>query len=286
MLANLLALAGSAGLRPRLLTGFADAELDRLLGIDGRLEATLAVLAVGQNEPGGGTAFEPIALEVAPLSRAEVRYPIAEQVHTASRLRNEDEVSRYRAGLPPRPTMPVAPPVSGEPLEPVLQRRRSVRDFAFDPLPSSELSDLLARALGPIPADIGRLVRAVVVANAVEGLEPGVHDFEPPARFDLVRSGDLRRLAGYLVLEQYLGARAAAVVFLMADLDRTLAALGNRGYRAAQLEAGIVAGRLQVGAFALGWGATCSTFYDDDVTREVAPDRGDSPMLCVALGRR
>src|SRR5919201_1914428 len=50
----------------------------------------------------------------------------------------------------------------------------------------------------------------------------------------------------------------------MADLDRALDALGNRGYRAAQLEAGIVAGRLQVGAFALGWGATASTFYDDD----------------------
>jgi hypothetical protein len=162
----------------------------------------------------------------------------------------------------------------------------SVRDFARDPVPRERIVDLIGRALGPVPGDVGRLVRVALIANAVEGLEPGVHDFETPDRLELVRTGELRGLAGYLVLEQALGARAAAVLFLMADLDRVLAVLGNRGYRAAQLEAGIVAGRIQVGAFALGWGATCSTFYDDDVARAVAPERGDSPLLCVALGRR
>ncbi|HWQ22544.1 MAG TPA: SagB/ThcOx family dehydrogenase [Gaiellaceae bacterium] len=288
MLANLLALAEAAGLRPRLLTGFVDEELDRLLGIDGRFEATLALLALGECEPAPPPALEPLALEVAPLSRQEVRYPLAEELHAASRLRDAAEVERYRAGLPPQEGDAPAP-VLAEPLEPVLRRRVSIRDFALEPVPHDELVDLLARALGPIPADVGRLVRAVVLANAVEGLESGVYDFEPPDRLELVRAEEPRRLrglAGYLVLEQYLGARAAAVLFLMADLERALGALGNRGYRAAQLEAGIVAGRLQVGAVALGWGATCSTFYDDDVTRAVAPRRGDSPMLCVALGRR
>jgi SagB-type dehydrogenase family enzyme len=284
LIANLLALAEAAGMRPRLLTGFVDEELDRVLGLDGRFEATLALLALGEDAPPRAPAPAPLELGVAPLSRAEVRYHLAEELHAASRLHDAGEVERYRGGLPPGEEGPA--PVLAEPLEPVLRRRVSVRDFALEPIPRGELLDLLARALGPIPADVGRLVRVALVVNAVEGIEPGVYDFEPPAGLELVRAGELRRLAGYLVLEQYLGARAAAIAFLMADLDAALDALGNRGYRAAQLEAGVVAGRLQFGAFGLGLGATCSTFYDDDVTRAVAPKRGDSPMLCVALGRR
>jgi SagB-type dehydrogenase family enzyme len=287
MLANLLALAEAAGMRPRLLTGFVDDDVDRVLGIDGRYEAGLGILALGESETAPSPRVDPLGLEVAPLSPAELRYHLAEELHAAGRLYDSGEVERYRAGLPPEGGA-AAPPLA-EPLEPVLRRRVSVRDFALDPVPRDELLDLLARALGQIPADVGRLVRIALVANAVEGVAPGIYDFEPPAGPELVRAAradELRRLAGYLVLEQYLGARAAAVAFLLADLEAALSTLGNRGYRAAQLEAGIVAGRLQVAAFGLGWGATCSTFYDDDVTRAVAPQRGDSPLLCVALGRR
>ena len=57
-----------------------------------------------------------------------------------------------------------------------------------------------------------------------------------------------------------------------------LGGLGARGYRAAQLEAGIVAGRLALNAFALGGGATGLTFYDGLVSRyfrsEAAPLSG------------
>jgi SagB-type dehydrogenase family enzyme len=286
MLANLLALASSAGLGPRLLTGFVDTELDRLLGIEGRHEATLAVMTLGEDEPPRLESLAPLTSEVAPLSRAEVRYLLAEELHAASRLGDDEEVRKYRAELSQHPASAPPPPADGDPLEPVLRRRVSVRDFGPAPLPREALVDLIGRALGPIPADVGPIVRVALIANAVDGVEPGVHDFEPPDRLEVVHAGELRGLAGYLVLEQWLGARAAAVLFLMADLDRVLAALGNRGYRAAHLEAGIVAGRLQVGAFALGWGATCSTFYDDDVTRAVAPERGDSPLLCVAIGHR
>jgi hypothetical protein len=56
-------------------------------------------------------------------------------------------------------------------------------------------------------------------------------------------------------------------------------------YRAAQLEAGIRVGRVYLGAFARGLGATASTFYDDDVT-SFAPEERLSPMLCAAVGRR
>jgi len=50
--------------------------------------------------------------------------------------------------------------------------------------------------------------------------------------------------------------------------------------------AGIRIGRVYLGAFARGLGATASTFYDDEVTAFLAPEEGLSTMLCAAVGRR
>ena len=73
---------------------------------------------------------------------------------------------------------------------------------------------------------------------------------------------------------------AAVNVFQVGDLDAIVERLGDRGYRWAQLEAGIRAGRLQIGAFMRGWGAAASTFYDDEVSRLLETARG-----AVAHGR-
>jgi nitroreductase len=79
--------------------------------------------------------------------------------------------------------------------------------------------------------------------------------------------------------------RSGAVnIFQLANLDTVRHLLGERGYRWAQLEAGIRAGRLQVGAYVRGWGAAASTFYDDDVSRFLGTE--DAPMLMVAIGAR
>jgi len=58
--------------------------------------------------------------------------------------------------------------------------------------------------------------------------------------------------------------------------------LGDRGYRAVQLEAGLRAGRIYLAAYAHCLGATGLTFYDEDVSTFLA--HGLSPMLSVAVG--
>jgi nitroreductase len=91
--------------------------------------------------------------------------------------------------------------------------------------------------------------------------------------------------AGHLCFEQALGADASAVVFFMADLERVFRRFGNRGYRAAQLEAGILGGKMYLCAHSLGLGASGLTFYDDDVTDFFSPhSEGKGPMFVVALG--
>ena len=61
--------------------------------------------------------------------------------------------------------------------------------------------------------------------------------------------------------------------------------LGNRGYRAAQLEGGITGGRMYLAAYAQRFGATGLTFFDDEVTEFFSPHAaGKSVMFLVALG--
>jgi nitroreductase len=74
-------------------------------------------------------------------------------------------------------------------------------------------------------------------------------------------------------------------VFFLADLKAIFERYGNRGYRAAQIEAGIIGGRLYLAAYAQKIGATGLTFYDDDVTAFFSPHAaGKSAMFLVAAG--
>jgi Nitroreductase family len=71
---------------------------------------------------------------------------------------------------------------------------------------------------------------------------------------------------------QALAGDSAFTVYHCAELDAVLTALGPRGYRAAQMEAGIVAGRLNLAAFALGLGASSLTFIDSEVRSRFGGD--------------
>jgi nitroreductase len=208
-----------------------------------------------------------------------IDYPDADALHRASKLESAEEVERCRGNGDWQSARLDIP-------DEVFRRRGSIRDFSPEPIAQIELAAILAGAMGSIPLDVPPAIEFRLIINAAEGLEPGAYRFEPPDVFELLRAGDFRRQAGYLVLEQFLGALAAATMFAMADLDEVLRRHGNRGYRAVQLEAGIRVGRAYLGAFARGLGATASTFYDDDVTAFLASDERLSPMLAVAVGRR
>ena len=102
-----------------------------------------------------------------------------------------------------------------------------------------------------------------------------------------MRAGEFRREAGFLALGQDLAADAAANVYSMLDLADVVDRLGNRGYRAAQLEGGIMGGRMYLAAYAQGFGATGLTFFDDHVTEFFSPHAaGKSVMFLTALGHK
>jgi SagB-type dehydrogenase family enzyme len=148
---------------------------------------------------------------------------------------------------------------------------------------SAATTDLPADFLGPKRAS---LLDLYLIVNAVDGLDPGTYYCHREKRaLECLAPGAFRAQAGRLGLDQALPADAAVNVYALCALDPILAAFGNRGYRAAQMEGGILGGRLYLSAYALGLGATGLTFYDDEVIEFFSPHAsGKDVMFLTAIG--
>jgi len=306
LLANLLAVATALGLPAKVVCGFVDAGVNRLLDVDPRREVAFSLVALGHAAdlpPQSPAEIPPLSLETVPLSRREVDYPLMREMHAASSLQSGEEVGKWRGGAPvinfPPPAGALArlqpwsdAEMPRDPVEQVILRRGSSRQFARAQISLAQLSTLLDRATRGVPADFleppgAQLNELYLIVHAVEGLDPGAYVFHRQrAALECLKPGNFRAEAGYLGLEQQLPADAAVDIFFLADLRAILQRFGNRGYRAVQLEAGILGGKLYLGAYAQRLGATGLTFFDDDVVRFFSPHaEGKSAIFLVALGR-
>jgi SagB-type dehydrogenase family enzyme len=291
--ANLLAISAALGLPSRLVCGFVDEEINRLLDVDARREVALSLLAVGRNqtEAPAPPPAPRLRLDTVPYSRHEVDYPAMRAMHEASSLATPEEVIAWRDASGATQTLPLDPLSDGampsDTIEEVVLRRGSSRRFTGAPIQRAELSTILDRATRGIPADFPPLNDIYLIVNAVEDLEPGAYFFDVARRrLEVLALGDFRSRAAHLALDQQLAGDSSAAVFFLADLERCLGRLGNRGYRAAQLEAGILGGKIYLAAYSLRLGATGLTFYDDEVVSFFSPhSAGKSAIFLTAVGR-
>ncbi|MBA3360224.1 MAG: SagB family peptide dehydrogenase [Acidimicrobiia bacterium] len=295
MLANLVAAADAHGLGVRILSGFADETVSRLVGIDGVEEVPLAVVTLGYEsgdvEPGPISNRDPapLSVNVAPVAPRPMRLPLLVEAQAESTL-TADDVTRWRqAAIAVSSEMPahIDPPPSGpkEPIEAVILRRGSTRVMRHEPVAHNALVWPLAAATRAVPLDAaprGTLLEHYVNVHAVDGVRPGAYRWEHGDVEFITGDDSPREIGRLLCLDQPLGGDSAYTVFHNAALDPILDVLGSRGYRAAQLEAGIVSGRLALSAFALGLGATGLTFIDDLVARYFHTTT--APMLVTSVG--
>ncbi len=302
MLAHLLAAANAAGLPAHVLGAFVDAPVDRLLGIDGQHEGTISLVRLGSGAPPATERFAvdvpPLALGPTALSPRPIDYPEAFRYHAASRLTDVAAVRALRAArfearrpVPAGPLQPMPASTGADAaLDTVVRRRSSTRRFALRPVKAEELGAVLRVPTSDVPSDFlsaqPSLVETYVIVNAVDGIPPGSYYLRPrDQRLERLAAGDFRSGAGFLCLDQRLARDASAVVFYLADLNRIGSAFGERGYRLAEVEAGVRAGRAYLAAYAVGRGASGLTFLDDEVTRFFSPHAaGLEPLLVVALG--
>jgi SagB-type dehydrogenase family enzyme len=220
------------------------------------------------------------------------------KLHEASSLTNHEEVESWLSKSLDRKEEPQSAnkfiplskqSLSGRNLSETILQRGSTRKFAREPVNFEQLSEILHVSTSKLPVDYSTytpLLDIFFIANSVTGIASASYQFHTDSHsIEQLKTVESRRTSAYLSLEQPLFGDASVVFYLMADLDQFLSKLGNRGYRIAQLEGGIIAGKIYLASYALGLGASGSTFYDDAVTEFFMPNtNGKSPIIEVAVG--
>ena len=313
ILANLMAAAVARHVPARIVLGFVDNAVNRLLSLETGREASLALVALGNLSSQPILSSPPVdslTFDITPLSRTEVDYPAMRAMHEASSLEGEAEVVEWRRQRFEDLTIPAGSKTPGpmecvtalqpvaddlippDELESVIQRRGSTRQFARDSISFRQLSIMLDRSTREIPTDFLRpegepLNDLYLIVHAVDDLASGAYIFHRATlTLNLLKEGDFRRQAGYLGLGQEIPADCSVNVFFLTDLKKVLSRWGNRGYRAAQLEASIMGGKLYLAAYAQGLGASGLTFFDDDVIEFFESHAtGKSVMFLLAIGK-
>ncbi len=289
IIANMLAMSSALQVPAQVHCGFVDANANRVLDLDTRREVSFSLVSVGWTEkpiPSPPAEMAPLDFPTVPLSKTEVDYPEMRAIHEASSCSTLTRPT-LAAGLSQRERRLESIEGSTDSIERVILRRGSSRQFKRESITASQLMTILHSSTRGIPADFPPLNDLYLIINAVDGMEPGAYFYrQDTGEIELLKSGDFRNEARHLGLQQNLPGDAAAGVFFLADLHSILERFGNRGYRAVQLEAGIVGGKLYLASYALHLGATGLTFFDDDVTEFFSPHaQAKSAIFLVAIGK-
>ena len=316
IVANLLAVTGSMQLYTRLIMGFLDDQSNRFLGLEDQKEASILIAAidadslkdsVNQEQLLQEKILDSFAPKVYPLSLEEIDYPEIWKAYNSSKLLDNAQVSGWfnhqrkaevdeldKKGNPSLGTLrhyalsKSSMDDNGIDIGNSILKRGSTRQFSRLPISFLTLSNILLNSTRGIPMDYKNdsdsLIDLYLVVNAVDGLEKGGYFFNSRDNsLDLLKDRPGRNISGHLCLDQSLFADASAVIFIMTDLKHVLDILGNRGYRAAQMEAGITAGKIYLLSYANGLGASGSTFYDNEVNEFFSPHAKQKETL-IAIG--
>lgn len=305
MLANCLAASAAQKLPHRVVMGFVDHEVNHLLGVDGKQEKSLALFALGWTEdaPPAVGDVPGLQFKVNALSKERVEYPLIDELHQASALMVPEQVQNWRVAHSwEKPTVALherypltamqAENYPRNPIEAVIAERGSTRQFEQQAISSGELATMLDAATQGFSADWrdpedGFINELYINIHAVEGFPAGAYLYlRESGELGLLGKGDFRNHSAHLCLGQPLGGTSSATVFYIADLEAVMEKYGNRGYRLAQMEAGILGGKLYLAAYASERGATGLTFFDDEVTNFFLPENArDEAIFVTAVGK-
>lgn len=192
--------------------------------------------------------------------------------------------------------LPKAETNLGHPLELLLSRRRSVRDFSAQPLALAQVACLLwaaqgitdPRGLRTAPS-AGALypLELYLVAGAVTGLEPGSYRYLPrDGSIERVLAGDQRAALAAAALGQSWLADAAVTLVFAARHGRTTGKYGQRGIQYVHIEAGHAAQNVLLTAVALNLGAAVVGAFDDKhVAAVLGLSKAETPLYLLPIGQ-
>jgi SagB-type dehydrogenase family enzyme len=181
-----------------------------------------------------------------------------------------------------------------QPVEEIIQKRRSVRDYAPSPLELGEISRLLWAAQGLTDVagfrtapSAGALypLEAHLVAGSIQAMEAGVYRYLPSGHaLDRVFAGDIRKELASAALGQACVSGAPAVVAISGIFARTTHKYGERGVRYVHMEAGHAAQNFYLEAVSLGLGTVVVGAFHDEQVRRLLRCEGQ-PLYLMPVGR-
>jgi SagB-type dehydrogenase family enzyme len=166
-------------------------------------------------------------------------------------------------------------------LEEAIARRRSVRDFAPEPLSQSQLSQILWAAQGLSGAGRYRTVPSAGATypleiffacgeKGVDGITEGVYQYNVKNHsLTLHYSGDIRLELARAALGQEFIYEAPVDIIICALSSRTLSGYGGRGERYIHMEVGHAGQNIYLQATALGLATVAVGAFDDEQVRQV-----------------
>jgi len=306
ILTNTLALSFTHNLPSKVIVGFVDDAVNSLLDLNPKKEVSIALVPIGFTKeiPTGKSQVQKLNLATEPLSSYDVDDPEIQVIHEASSLNTEKDVVEWREKATTHtPLSSTKNDVSLDftldknilqnPIESVIIKRGSTREFSRKSISFQQLSAIIYYSTRGISADflkqdVCSLIDLYLIVNSVDDLNSGSYYYNREQNsLQLLKEGNLRTIAGHLGLDQGLPGDGSVCAFFLCDLNEVLSRFGNRGYRAAQLEASSIGGRFYLASYAQKLGASGLTFYDDEVTDFFSPHaKNKSVMFLVAIGKK
>ena len=150
-------------------------------------------------------------------------------------------------------------------------KRRSIREFTRVSMSEEAFKIVMDFITEPIPSTVDEVVEIYAVINRVEGMWQGLWKDGL-----YLKSGDFASKAGYLCLEQALGAHSGVTFFLVGQSEQN--------YQAMMQKAGIIGHRLYLISEYLGLGCSGIGAYYDEEVAEFLQTQG-MILYALAIGK-
>lgn len=155
-------------------------------------------------------------------------------------------------------------------LSAAIQNRRSIRAFYGHSISKIEFEYVVDVANLPICSDKNPNLEIHIIINNVDGMQKGLYRDGA-----LIKAGDYSQKAGYLCLEQALGSKSAATIFVASVAD---------SYQSDVVGAGIFGHRVYMAAAMQGIGVSgIGAYYDGEVKEFLRTDK--NILYALAIGR-
>ena len=179
----------------------------------------------------------------------------------------------------------------------VLQRRKSIRDFATTPLSKANLTFLLWASTGIQRIEQGYEFRTApsagalypietyVATNNVEDVESGIYHYNiRDHSLEEIKTGNFGDEIAHAALDQKMCSTASAVFIWTAVFSRSKWKYAQRAYRYIYLDAGHIAENLALASASINCGSCqVGAFFDDEINAIVDVDGKEESAVCLSV---